>query len=180
MVQIQFKSPEPLNFKAPEDWPCWKQHFEQFCVISGLVDETAKKQVITLLYCLGEEGETLVSTNITEEHREVYDIVINKFDWLFKVTRNVISEHVHFNCWVQLEGETAKHFIIELYNLSEFCNYRELTSEMIHDRLVKGIHDHHLSERLQLDSELNWKRPKRRSVNTKLYRVSRTCSKEPQ
>ena len=65
MVQIQFKPPDPLNFKSSEDWSHWKQCFEQFHVVSGLVDEGAKKQVNTLLYCLGEEAETvLTSTNI--------------------------------------------------------------------------------------------------------------------
>ena len=115
-----------------------------------------------LLYCLGEEAETvLASTNITDEQRKVYDTVISKFDSFFKVIRNVIFEHAHFNHRVQLEGETAEQFIIELYNLSEFCNYGELTSEMIRDRLVIGIRDHHLSERLQLDSELTLEKAKK-------------------
>jgi len=74
MAQIHFQPPDPLNFKAPEDWPRWKQRFEQFRIASGLAEENAKKQVNTLLYCLGEEAETvLVSTNITEEQRKVYD-----------------------------------------------------------------------------------------------------------
>ena len=28
MVQIQFELPNLLNFKAPEDFPHWKQRFE--------------------------------------------------------------------------------------------------------------------------------------------------------
>ena len=96
---------------------------EQFRVASGLLDESAKKQVSTLLYCLGEEAETvLASTNITDEQRKVYDTVINKFDSFFKVTRNVIFERARFNRRVQVEGETAEQFIVELYNLSEFCD----------------------------------------------------------
>ena len=162
MVQIQFKLPDPLNFKSPEDWPHWKQHFEQFYVASGLVDESAKKQVGTLLYCLLEEAETvLASMNITDEQRKVYDTVISKFDSFFKVTRNVIFECARFNHRVQLKGDTAEQFIVELYNLSEFCNYGEVTSEMIHDRLVIGIRDRHLSKCLQLDSELTLEKAKK-------------------
>ena len=116
----------------------------------------------TLLYCLGEQAETvLASTNITEEQRKVYDTVIGKFDSFFKVTRNVIFERARFNRRVQLEGESAEQFIVELYNLVEFCNYGELASEMIRDRLVVGIRDRHLSERLQLDSELTLEKAKR-------------------
>ena len=91
----------------------------QYRVASGLVDENAKKQASTLLYCLGEQAETvLASTNITEEQRKVYDTVISKFDSFFKVTRNVIFERARFNRRVQLEGESAEKFIVELYNLT--------------------------------------------------------------
>ena len=90
-----------------------------------------------------------------------YDTVINKFDWFFKVTRNVIFEHAHFNCQVQLEEGTVEQFIIELYILVQFCNYRELTSEMNHDRLVVGIHDRHpFPNTCNCIWNLYWKRQK--------------------
>ena len=60
------------------------------------------------------------------------------------MTRNLIFDHARFNCQVQLEEGTVEQFIIALYNLVQFCNYRELTSEMNHDRLVVGIRDRHL------------------------------------
>jgi len=123
MAQIDFQPPNPLNFKCPKDWPRWKQHFEQFRVASGLSDAAAAKQINTLLYAMGEEAETvLASTNITQEERAVYNTVINKFDSFFKVTRNVIFERARFNRRVQMDGETAEQFIVDLYNLAEFCD----------------------------------------------------------
>lgn len=41
-----------------------------------------------------------------------------------------------------------------LYNLAEDCEYGQMRSEMIRDRLVVGIRDTNLSERLQLDPQL--------------------------
>ena len=76
------------------------------------------------------------------------------------MTRNVIFERARFNRRVPLEGESAEQFIVELYNLVEFCNYN-LASEMIRDRLVVGIRDRHLSKRLQLDSELTLEKAKK-------------------
>ena len=73
----------------------------------------------------------------------------------------MIFERARFNRRVQLEGESAEQFIVELYNLKEFCNYGELTSEMISDRLVVGIRDRRLSKRLQLDSELTLEKAKK-------------------
>lgn len=72
----------------------------------------------------------------------------------------MIFEHACFNCQVQLKGEIAEKCIVELYNVLEFCNYGELTSEMIRDRLVAGICNRHLSKCLQLDSEFTLERAK--------------------
>ena len=113
------------------------------------------KQVNTLLYGLGEEAESvLTSTNISEDERKDYAAVLAKFDGFFQVRRNVIFERTQFNRRCQLPGESAEQYIVELYNLAEHCNYGTLTSEMICDRLVVGIQDASLSQRLQLDPEL--------------------------
>lgn len=44
-------------------------------------------------------------------------------------------------------------FITVLYALAEHCNYRVLQDELIRDRLVAGLLDKGLSERMQLDAE---------------------------
>ena len=72
----------------------------------------------------------------------------------------MIFEWARFNCRNQLEGETAEQFIAVLYNLAETCNYGELKGEMIRDRLVVGIRDSALSERLLLDATLTLEKAK--------------------
>ena len=155
MAGIQFQPPEKFNFKQPDEWPHWRKHFEQFRVASGLSTESSARQVNTLLYCLGEEAEDLLrSTNITEDERKVYLKVLGKFDGFFHVRKNIIFERAKFNRRCQLAGETADQFIASLYNLAENCNYGDLKGEMIRDRLVVGIRDMTLSEKLQLDADL--------------------------
>ena len=97
---------------------------------------------------MGEEAEVvLASTNITEEERKVYATVCQKFDDFFKVRRNVNFERARFNRRNQLEGEPAEKYIMELHHLAENCEYGDLTSQMIRDRLVVGIRDKALSQR---------------------------------
>jgi len=60
-----------------------------------------------------------------------------------------------------MDRETVEQFIVDLCQLAEFCNYGDLTSEMIHDRLITGICNCHLSERLQVDSELMLEKAKK-------------------
>ncbi len=68
-------------FDTPDHWPKWKHHFEQYHIASGLLKESEEHQVNTLLYCLGEEAEDiLTSTNIAEDDRKKHDSVLAKFD----------------------------------------------------------------------------------------------------
>ena len=95
MAQIRLQPPDPFNFKTPDDWPRWRRRFEHFRVASGLAEEDAKKQISTLLYCLGEEADSvLTSTNATEDDRKDYDAILGKFDAFFKfVETPSSSEH---------------------------------------------------------------------------------------
>ena len=84
-----------------------------------------------------------------------------KFDGHFKVRKNVIFEQARFNRREQEEGEIVEHFIASLYQLSEDCQYGEMRNELIRDRLVVGIHDLALSERLQTDENLTLDKAKK-------------------
>ena len=63
---------------------------------------------------------------------------------------NVIYERTRFN----RRGETAEQYIVALYSRAENCDYGAMKEELIRHRLVVGIRDATLSERLQLDAEL--------------------------
>ena len=152
---LQLKPPDNFDFSKPDTWLKWKKRFEQFRVASGLKDESDPRQVGTLLYCMGEEAESILcSTDITADDKEKYDLVIVKFDAFFQVRKNVIFERAKFNRRVQLEGESAEQFITSLYALVETCEYGTLKDEMIRDRIVVGIRHNALSERLQGEAGL--------------------------
>ena len=89
----------------------------------------------TLLYCLGDEAnDILTTTGGTDEGlRYCCD----------KATR------------FQQPGESAEQFIAELYVLAEECEYGGLKDQMIRDRIVVGIRDAKLSQRMQMDSTLD-------------------------
>lgn len=163
MAQLRLAPPEPFNFRNPDDWSRWKRRFLQFRVASGLTGADNVQQVSTLMYCLGEEADAvLTSTNATEDDRKDFDSVLVKFDDSFKVRRNIIFERARFNRRSQKEGETTEKYIMELYRLSENCEYGDMTDDMIRDHLVVGIRDTSLSQQLQIDSELTLEKAKQR------------------
>ena len=96
----------------------------------------------------------LASTHVTAEQRKKYKDVVGKLDGFIKVRRNVIFERARFNCRNQMEGESVEQYITALYSFAENCEYGEWKDQMIRDRLVVGIRDTSLSERLQMDPDL--------------------------
>jgi transposase InsO family protein len=158
---VRLQPPEPFNFKAPDEWPRWKRRFLQFRDASGFGEEDDRKQVSTLLYCMGESAEdVLASTDISADERKSFDSVIAKFDSFFKVRKNVIFERARFNCRSQEEGESTEAFITCLYQLVENCEYGDMKDQMLRDRIVVGIRDKALSQRMQLDAELTLEKAK--------------------
>ena len=110
---------------------------------------------------MGEEAESvLLSTGCTADERKVYETVVTELDDYFKVRRNTILERAKFNKRNQREGEPIEQYITALYDLAEFCGYGALKEDLMRDRLVVGILDQALSERLQTDSDLTLERAK--------------------
>ena len=162
-ASLQLRTPEPFDFKQPDNWPKWKKRFEQFRVASGLATEDESRQVNTLLYCLGEEADdVLASTNITDEGKKKYATVVEKFDAFFQVRKNVIFERARFNRRNQLDGESIEQYITVLYRLVDSCEYGTLKEEMLRDRIVVGIRDQALSQRLQCDASLTLEKAKKK------------------
>ena len=86
---------------------------------------------------------------------------MEKFDNYFRVRHNVILERARFNWRNQFPGESAEQYITTLYNLVATCEYGELTSQLLRDRLVVGIRDTALSERFQMDADLDLEKAKK-------------------
>ena len=71
MSQLQLKPPDLFDLKAPDDWPRWQQLYKQFHVAVGLMDANKMQQMSTLLYCIGEEAESMLSTTgVTANERK--------------------------------------------------------------------------------------------------------------
>ncbi len=161
-LNIRLEPPAPFPFKTPDQWQRWKKRFNQYRLASGLSTEGDERQISTLLYCMGEDAEeTLNSTDITEANRKVYNTVVLKFDEFFKIRKNVIFERARFNLRAQGERESIEQFITSLYSLAESCEFGALKDELIRDRIVVGIRDKALSQRMQVDPNLTLEKAKR-------------------
>ncbi|UYV63439.1 hypothetical protein LAZ67_2004082, partial [Cordylochernes scorpioides] len=154
-IKEMVETPEPFNFSNPGDWPKWIRRFERFRQASGLINNPENEQVNMLVYCMGDNADDiLLSCKIASDQLENYNKVIECFESHFIPRRNIIYERARFNQRCQQEGEKVNEFITALHSLAEHCNFGMLHGELIRDRIVVGVRDRALSERMQLDTDL--------------------------
>jgi len=63
-ANVSLKPPARFDFKLPYEWPKWKRRFQQYLTATGLDKENDAQNVSTLLYCLGEESDNVLTSQI--------------------------------------------------------------------------------------------------------------------
>ena len=154
IANFQVSPPDKFSFK-PDEWPKWIQIFERFHKATGLDKQSDENQVNTLIYTMGDQADDVhISCELTQEQEKSFEEVKEKFENYFLVKRNVVFERAKFNSRKQQAGESVDKFIKDLYNLARYCNFGALKDELIRDRIVVGIDNRELSEKMQLDPKL--------------------------
>ncbi|XP_064598511.1 uncharacterized protein LOC135464872 [Liolophura sinensis] len=104
---------------------------------------------------MGSQSEAILkSFALNDNDKKDCNKVLQKFDEHFVPKRNVIFERCRFNKCVQQDGESVGTFVRNLYTLSEHCDFGDARNQYIRDRLVIGLLDGQVSERLQMKTDL--------------------------
>ena len=160
---LRLDPPQKFSFKA-EDWPLWICEFKRFRNASKLKDEAGDVQRDTLLYVMGPDAEKVFRSLHFGKTRNAdgaevdetdtdFDTLVQKLDSYFVVKKNVIYERSQLQQRRQRQGETVEEFYRALRELAKHCNYQD-EEDQIRDRLVVGLLDAHLREKLQLQHDL--------------------------
>ena len=159
---VQLTPPEKFvshshGLEQADAWAKWIKRFERYSIASGLKEKSNAEQVNTLLYAMGESADDILATLRVDETKVSYEEIKTALDNYFGARRNVIVERARFNRRIQKPGESIDSFIQDLYRLANECNYDHLKDDLIRDRIVVGVRDEKLSERLQLKADLSLK-----------------------
>lgn len=84
--------------------------------------------------------------------------MLGKFDAHFVPKHNVIHQHACFHKWTQRAGEPVEAFVWSLYELVQHCEFGNSKDEQIRDRIVIGITDKEVLQKLQLEADLTLER----------------------
>ncbi|XP_059824120.1 uncharacterized protein LOC132393194 isoform X2 [Hypanus sabinus] len=80
---------------------------------------------------------------------------MDKFESFYILKRNVTYERYKFFTFTQRAGETIDQYVTELRHQSKTCKFGELIDSLINDRIVCGILDNGLRERLLRGQDLD-------------------------
>ncbi|UYV79585.1 hypothetical protein LAZ67_17003172 [Cordylochernes scorpioides] len=152
----KIQPPETFDFSTPNEWPKWRKRFERYLVVSGMKKKEEADKIDLFMYLMGDRADDIFRTFKFEKEEEAtkIDSVLKAFDSHFCVRKNIIYERAKFNSRIQEDREPVDEFITSLYKLADSCEFEGLHEQLIRDRIVVGVRDKALSERMQLDSEL--------------------------
>ncbi|GFW06382.1 transposon Tf2-9 polyprotein [Trichonephila clavipes] len=133
-----------------------QQELENYLLATETVDRTDKIKIAILLKLLGSEGLEIYNT-FKLESKVNFSEVLQKFEEYCSPRQNVAYERYKFFSCIQLEGQTIETYVTLLKNLASTCEVAEQENGFIRDRIVLGIKDNGLQERLLRENNLNMK-----------------------
>lgn len=121
---------------------------------SGKIKEDEKVQCAILLHVIGEEALEIYNTFkfATGEDPNTISVLKKKFEDYLNARKNTVFERYLFWECKQQEGETIDQFVTDLKTRAKSCVFGDQHDSMIRDRIVFGVRDTRLKERLLRES----------------------------
>ena len=153
-------SPDVLNLNdgsMASNWREWKSGWSNYTLATKLDKEDEARQVATLLAVIGKDTNKVFRTFVwtTEGDDKKIDVVLKQFEDYCILRQNVTYERFRLFARDQGPEETVDQYMIELRRIASNCDLESITpDQMLRDRLVTGIRDAKVRERLLRDNKL--------------------------
>ncbi|XP_037046531.1 uncharacterized protein LOC119081601 [Bradysia coprophila] len=130
----------------------WRSFKRQYDVFEKAIEADKKKdepRIAVFLNAAGQEAVEIFDTlELTEEHRKSFKHVVEAYENLCIPKKNEVYERFIFYSRNQKEGEKFDSFLVNLKKLAKTCEFGETKNDMIRDRIVMGITDKGLQEKM--------------------------------
>ena len=140
-----------------ESWTSYTERLEEYFLANDV--ESAEKQRAVLLSVCGAATYQKIRDLLapvkpkTKSFSEIVEVVKNHH----QPPPSFIVQRFNFNMTYQKEGESISDFIANLRRIAEHCNYGTNLEDMLRDRIVCGVRDKRIQQRLLTEPELKFK-----------------------
>ena len=153
------KQPSGLDLSSgnvSDDWSKFKQEFELYLLATGLHEKEDKQKVALLLHVAQKQAIEVYNTFTFDTGDEnKYSVVVKKFEDYCNPKKNETYERYVFNSRNQAPGESFEQFVIDLKIKAKSCGFDTLKDSMIRDRIVLGVNNPRIRERLLREDNLD-------------------------
>ncbi|XP_023229307.1 uncharacterized protein LOC111629653 [Centruroides sculpturatus] len=150
--------PKPMLVEGDlgANWKKFKKSYLLYSTATELTTKNNETQAAILLHCLGEEALEIFETlELSEEEAKQPNVILEKLELYFIPKSNQSVESHKFNTRVQGPSEVFDDFLADLRKLSINCEFGNLRDRLLRDRIVSGIRDQKVKERLLRETELS-------------------------
>lgn len=151
------KQPKPMIMEGDLalNWKKFKQAFQLYLTATGGIRKDDEVQAAVLLHCIGEEAMELFEIlGLTEEQKNRKDDIMEKFESYFISKTNPSMERHRFNMRTQGPQEKFDEFLKKLKTIAASCEFGDLKDSLIKDRIVCGVQDRRVKDRLLREDNL--------------------------
>ncbi|XP_072033381.1 uncharacterized protein [Amphiura filiformis] len=157
-ARISVPLPKNLNIQGDlkNNWKKFHQLWTSYEILTGLKNKQQEYRVATFITAIGLEALD-IHNNLpyqNEGDRKDLDKILKLWQDYCVGKTNPIYERYKFNSSTQGD-DSFDAYLVKLRALAATCEYGELLSELIRDRIVCGIKDNALRKRLLQEADLS-------------------------
>ena len=148
-----------IIYAEKEEWIPYIERLDEYFIANGVEDAT-KKRAILLSSC-GHSTYQIARRLFapTKLNTQTYGKVVESLSAHFSPKPKDMVQRCKFNARVRQPGESISTFCAELRSLAEHCDFEDAALEnMLRDRLVCGISDRAMQQRLLSEADLTFKK----------------------
>ncbi|XP_018306275.1 uncharacterized protein [Mycetomoellerius zeteki] len=157
-MKLLCKLPKGLgtNGNLNENWHKVRQSFDIFLKVTNNIIKSDEVKIAVLLNIVGKDGIELYNKfNLQEAEKKDLTKVLQCFEEHCNPKKNIVHETYKFFNRIQQEGEAFESFLADIKKLSQMCEFGTMTNRMIRDKIVSGIRDKALQDKLLKMEDLN-------------------------
>ncbi len=140
--------------EGQDEWRQYAERIQHYFAANG-VTEVEKKQAI-FLSVIGARSYKLLSSLVapTKPGDKTYDQLVSALTNHYSPAPSEIVQRFKFNSRFRQPGESVATYVSELRSVAQNCKYGAALDEMLRDRIVCGIGDDRIQQRLLSEKEL--------------------------